>query len=275
MNTLYQVALADLKESIRAKWFLIYGLVFGGAIVILFLLGVTESKVLGFTGLSRLLITYIQLCVAVLPILILISTVRSVVGDRESNVLEYFLSMPVSLSAYFWGKTLSKFVLIFLPIFLSLVVAVIWGAIKSLPIPWSVTFYYPLLLATLAWCFLGLGMLISSTVKKQEWGLGLSILIWLILLLFIDVVLIGMMMQHQIQEEIIIGIGLLNPIMVFRAGGVLLFDPELTSIGPSSYVILDQLGYHGFLAYTLLYPVFIGWVFAVLGFIKFKKGDLI
>ena len=97
MNSLYQVALSDLKESIRAKWFLIYGLVFGGAIVILFLLGITESKVLGFTGLSRLLITYIQLCVAVLPILILISTVRSVVGDRESNVLEYFLSMPVSL----------------------------------------------------------------------------------------------------------------------------------------------------------------------------------
>ena len=88
MNTFFQVTLADFRESVRAKWFLIYSLVFGGAVILLFVLGVTESRVMGFTGLSRLLITYIQLCVAILPILVLISTVRSVVGDRESNILE-------------------------------------------------------------------------------------------------------------------------------------------------------------------------------------------
>jgi len=107
MNTFFQITLADCRESIRAKWFLMYSLVFGGTVVLLFVLGVTESRVMGFTGLSRLLITYIQLCVAILPILILISTVRSVVGDRESNILEYFLSMPISLTAYFWGKVLA------------------------------------------------------------------------------------------------------------------------------------------------------------------------
>jgi len=73
MNTFFQVTLADFRESVRAKWFLIYSLVFGGAVILLFVLGVTEARVMGFTGLSRLLITYIQLCVAILPILILIS----------------------------------------------------------------------------------------------------------------------------------------------------------------------------------------------------------
>ncbi len=275
MKTLCQVAAFDFKESVRAKWFLLYTLVFGGAIVLLFLLGITESKVMGFTGLSRLLITFIQLCVAVLPILILISTVRSVVGDRESNVLEYTLSMPISLGAYFWGKILSKFLLIFVPIFGALAGAVCWGFFKSLSIPWHVAGYYSLLLATLAWCFLGLGMLISTLVKKQEWGLGLSILIWLILLLFIDVILIGLMMQHQVLESVIVGIALLNPIMVFRTGAILLFDPELTAIGPASYVILDNLGYGGFLAFTLLYPLTLGWLFAGLGFFSFRKGDLV
>jgi len=274
MKALIQITLSDFKESVRAKWFLIYGLVFGGAVILLFVLGITESKVLGFTGLSRLLITYIQLCVAILPILVLISTVRSVVGDREANILEYFLSMPVSLGAYFWGKVISKFFLVFIPIFLALVGAVIWGVFKSLSIPWGIAGYYALLLASLSWCFLGLGMYISTLVKKQEWGLGLSVLIWLVLLLFIDAVLIGLMMQHQIIEGVIVGIALLNPIMVFRTGAVLLFDPELTAIGPASYVILDRLGYNGFLVFSIGYPIFLGWLFSFLGFFRFKKGDL-
>jgi len=274
MKTLFQVAKADFRESVRAKWFFIYSLVFGGAIILLFALGITESRVLGFTGLSRLLITYIQLCVAILPILILISTVRSVVGDRESNVLEYFLSMPISLAAYFWGKVTSKFILVFVPIFFALILAIIWGAIKGLFIPWSIIGYYSLLLGTLSWCFLGIGMLISSVVKRQEWGLGLSILIWLILLLFIDAILIGLMMQHKIMEEVIVGVSLLNPMMAFRTGAVLLFDPELTAIGPASWVILDALGFKGFLAFTLTYPFLLGWLFAGLGYFRFKRGDL-
>jgi len=275
MKSLLQITLADFKESVRAKWFLLYILVFGGAIVLLFVLGVTESKVMGFTGLSRLMITYIQLCIVVLPILVLISTVRSVVGDRESNILEYFLSMPISLGAYFWGKIISKFLLIFIPVLLALTGSVVWALIRDLIIPWKVAGYYALLLATLSWCFLGLGMLISSSVKKQEWGLGLSILIWLILLLFIDVILIGLMMQHQIRESIIVAIALLNPMMVFRTGSILLFDPEMSAIGPASYVILDAMGNRGFLLFALSYPLLLGWVFAFFGFLKFKNGDLV
>jgi ABC-2 type transport system permease protein len=74
---------------------------------------------------------------------------------------------------------------------------------------------------------------------------------------------------------VIVAVSLLNPIMVFRAGAVLLFDPELTSMGPASYVILDHMGYHGFLAFTILYPLSLGWLFSWLGFSRFKKGDLV
>jgi ABC-2 type transport system permease protein len=83
------------------------------------------------------------------------------------------------------------------------------------------------------------------------------------------------MLQQQIKESVIVAVSLLNPIMVFRAGAVLLFDPELTSMGPASYVILDNMGYGGFLAFTILYPLFLGWLFSFLGFFRFKKGDLV
>ncbi len=75
---------------------------------------------MGFTGLSRLLVTYIQLSMAILPVFVLITTVRSVAGDREAGVFEYLLSLPVGLAAWFWGKLLGRFVVVFLPVFLAM-----------------------------------------------------------------------------------------------------------------------------------------------------------
>jgi len=275
VKALSSMIMTDIRETMRAKWFLLYCIMFGGAIILLFAFGITESQVLGFTGLTRLLITYIQLCIAVLPIFILISTVRSVVGDRESNILEYFLSMPISLGAYFWGKLLSKFVMVFLPILLALTGAVIWGTIQGLSIPWGLVSYYSMMLASVSWCFLGIGMLISSSVRQQEFALGLSFFIWLLLLLFIDIIMIGILMQRQFPESLVIGLALVNPVQVFRTGAILLFDPELSAIGPASYVILDFFGKTGYLIFAVVYPMVLGWFCSWVGFQVFKRGDLI
>ena len=119
MNALLLTARLDIVESLRARWFMLYSLVFGGIVALLFAFGLTESRVLGFIGLSRLLVTYIQLTMAILPIFVLITTVRSVAGDREAGVFEYLLSLPVSLSAWFWGKIVGRYVTIFLPVFVA------------------------------------------------------------------------------------------------------------------------------------------------------------
>jgi len=87
MKQLWLTAKLDIVESLRARWFQIYTLVFGGIVALLFMFGLTESRVLGFIGLSRLLVTYIQLTMAILPIFVLITTVRSVAGDREAGEL--------------------------------------------------------------------------------------------------------------------------------------------------------------------------------------------
>ena len=275
MNSLLLMTWEEVRESVRAKWFFVYLAVFGGAVVLLFTLRVTESQVLGFTGISRLLLTYIQLSIAVLPIFILITTVRAVVGDRESNVLEYFLSMPITLASYYWGKLLGRFVIVFLPVSLTLLAAAGWGAVKGLAVPWAVLGYYSLLLAVLAWCFLGAGILISTIARRQESALGLAFLVWLVALLFIDIVLIGIMIQQRFSEEIIIGIAVLNPLQSFRTAAILLFDPSLTVMGPAANVILDSIGRFGFLVYALLYPFGLGWVLATIGFYVFRRGDLI
>lgn len=275
MRQLFLTARLDIAESLRARWFLIYSLVFGGIVALLFVFGLTESRVLGFIGLSRLLVTYIQLTMAILPIFVLITTVRSVAGDREAGVFEYLLALPVSLGAWFWGKLLGRYVMIFAPVFLAMLGAVLWGILDGIEIPWAMFGYYTALLAAMALCFLGLGMLVSTIARTTDAAQGAAFLLWLVLLLFLDLILLGVMIQGHVAPETAVTIALVNPLQVFRTAALAMFDPQLIVLGPSAYVILDLFGATGFQVFALVYPAVLGLGAALAGYLLFRRGDLL
>ncbi len=274
MKHLMLTAMADINESLRSRWFLIYTLIFGGIVVALFITGLTESRVMGFTGLSRTLVTYLQITMAILPVFVLLTTVRSVAGDREAGIFEYLLSLPVGLASWYWGKIIGRFVVVFLPVFLAMILAVVWAALKGAEIPWGQVMFYTLMLLVLAWCFLGIGMLISSLARSADVAQGAAFIIWLVLLLFLDLILLGIMIQNGSSSETVVLIALLNPLQVFRTGAMMLFDPQLVLLGPSAWVILDTFGHTGYLIYAIAYPLILGTLCAWLGYFFFKRGDL-
>ena len=275
MKNLLLIAYLDLKESIRAKWFLVYSLVFGGMIALFFIAGVTQSQVMGFSGLSRLLLMYIQITIVILPIFILVTTVRSISGDRDNHILEYMLSFPISLKQYYWGKILGRFITVFLPVFFAMILAVIYGVIIGASVPWEIFFLYSGLLFALSSAFLGIAFFISSFVKSSEVALGISFFVWIFLLAFIDIALISLMMQNRYEESMIIAIALANPMEIFRVAAISLFDPELTVMGPVAFYILDTFNQWAFVLFSILYPVLLGLVFAVFGYRIFSKKDLV
>ncbi len=274
MKHLWLTALLDISESLRARWFLLYSTVFGGIIVLLFIFGLTESRIMGFTGLSRLLVTYIQLCMAIVPVFVLISTVRSVAGDKEAGVFEYLLSLPVSLPAWYWGKVVGRFIVIFLPVFLAMAAGAVWALWRNIAVPWDLFGFYTGLLLALVWCFLGIGMLISSLAHSVDVAQGAAFFIWLFLLLFMDLILLGLMVQEQFAPEPLVLIALANPIQTFRTGAMLLFDPQLVLLGPTAYVILDLFGHLGYLIWSFSYPLVLGTICATTGYLLFRRGDL-
>jgi len=275
VNNLLLIAYLDLKESIRSKWFLVYSLVFGGMIALFFIAGITESQVMGFSGLSRLLLMYIQITIVILPIFILITTVRSISGDRDSHILEYMLSFPISLKQYYWGKVIGRFITVYLPVMFAMILAIIYGAFKGAEIPWAIFFLYTGLLFALSSAFLGIAFFISSFVKSSEVALGIAFFVWIFLLAFIDIALISLMMQERFSEELIITIAMLNPMEIFRVAAISLFDPELTVMGPVAYYILDSVSQANFVLLSIGYPVLLGIIFAFLGYRIFSKKDLV
>ena len=275
MKNLLLIAYLDIKESLRSKWFYVYALVFGGLMALFFITGVSDAVVMGFTGLSRMLLIFIQVTIIILPIFILVTTVKSISGDRESNVLEYMLSFPVSLKDYYWGKMVGRFATVFLPVFFALALGVVFGLIKGGDLPWGMVFLYSALLFSLCFTFLGIAFFLSSIVKSTDVALGSSFVVWIVLLAFIDIALIGLMLQNRINDEVILTVAMLNPIEVFRIGAITLFDPELTVIGPVAYYLLDTLGAKLLIVYAIVYPILVGALFALFGYIAFRKKDLL
>lgn len=105
---------------------------------------------------------------------------------------------------------------------------------------------------------------------RARWFLLYSLLFGasVVLPLFLDLILPGAMVKGPAAPE------LADPLQLFRAGAMVLFDPNLMLLGPAAYVILDHLGRAGCLAWALAYPLLVGTLCAVAGFRHFRRSDL-
>ena len=273
LGPLGTMAWLDLRETLRARWFQLYVLGFTSLMGLFFVFGLAESQVMGFTGLGRLLLTFIQVTLVVLPIFVLVTTARTLVGDRETGVFEYVLSLPVSLAAYYWGRLLGRTAAIALPLVVALGAGAAIERLRGGDVPWGVVAYYCLLVLALTFCFLGLAMLISVVSRTQEMAIGLAFGVWLLLEALIDALLIGLLVQERAPVEGVVAAALLNPLQAFRTAAIVLFDPELTILGSVSYALLDTLGRGGLLAWALSWPTLLGAGAAGLGAWIFVRRD--
>jgi len=273
--SLIQIMNADIRQNLRSKWFWTYSILFGGFVAVMFSTGITESQIIGFVGLSRLMVTFMQVSMVILPIYVLITTVRSVVGDRESNVMEYMLSLPVSFSGYFWGKFSAKFSVTYIPVFIALLGAAVWGSFTKLDVPWDLFMLYSALLASMIFCFLGISMFISAVSHSQDLAISTAFILWLLLVAFLDLILMGLLLKLRLDAGTVIGIGMINPLQVFRTAVLVLFDPELTVMGAASYFILDTVNRNWFIVFAIAYPVALGGLFGWIGNYFFKTRDII
>lgn len=275
MTKFINIVLLEIKYSIREKWFLLYFILFCGLMAGFLWSGITESQILGFSGLSRVLITYIEITIIILPLFILITTVRSVVMEKETLVLEYMISLPVSTSDYYWGKFVGRFVIIIIPILTAIAGSVIWAIIEGFHIPSAMVFFYSLLVISLSLCFLGLSYFISSISRKQDTAILTAFFVWFLFVMFIDVALLGLFLKFHININIILAATLANPIELFRIAAYSLFDPKLAIIGPIAWTVMAKLGHNGLIILAFVYPAFLGIFISYMGYILFKENDFL
>ncbi len=264
----------EIAEAFRARWFAAYALVFFGLVGVLLVFGLTESRVLGFTGLSRTLVTYIQLTMAILPIFILVTTVRSLTGDREAGVFEYILGLPVGIGAWYAGRFVGRFCLAAAPVVAAILGAVVYGVVRGVAVPWVELGFDIGLLLVLILVFVGLGFLISTITRSVDTAQTIAFILWLVFILSLDLVLLGALIRGRMAVEGVVAIAMLNPLQVFRTGSMLLFDPQLVLLGPTAYTVFDIFGRTGFMIWSFVYPAALGLAAALAGYWFLRRGDL-
>jgi ABC-2 type transport system permease protein len=211
----------------------------------------------------------------IMPVFILVTTARTLVGDRDAGVWEYLLSWPFRLSSYFWGKALGRITIIAAPLLLALIALVLLGGLRGAAVPWAIVGTYAVFLVAMVVCFTGIAMLISVTASNQEFAIGLAFALWLLFEAAIDSLLLGLLVKGRLMAEVVVGLALLNPIQAFRTASIALFDPELTTLGSISFTLLDSVGKWGLMVWAIGWPLMIGVISAWLGKEIFQKRDIV
>jgi len=65
-------------------------------------------------------------------------------------------------------------------------------------------------------------MYISSLARTQDLAVSSAFVIWLMLVAFLDLILMGIMLKFRFNPELVIGLGMLNPLQVFRTAVLVL-----------------------------------------------------
>ena len=249
----------ELRDAFRNRWFLLYAIAFAALSLALAWFSVSGAGSYGVAGFGRTTAGLINLILLIVPLMGLTLGAMSLAGEREKGTLVYLLAQPVSSAELLLGK--------FVGLALALTAALVIGfgltgilmAIVGGGGDFQVYLTLLVLSILLAIASLSMGFLISAAVKRAATAVGLSLFLWLILVYFGDLGLMGTAVVMQIDVRQLLALALVNPLQVFKIAAVLDLRENLEVLGPA--------GIYAFRAYGgALWPLLVGlllvWVIA-------------
>jgi ABC-2 type transport system permease protein len=262
MNTTAPRALfrLELSEAMRSRWLaftaVVYGVVFSGFVWF----GLRESRVLGFTGLSRVVLNVANAVVLAVPLVALVATSQTIVRARQSGFFELMLTQPVRRVDWLASVVASRFVVVVGPLFVLLLGALVAGRFAGGGDAMLAPVVARTLLVTtsLGWAFLGIGFWISARAKTPERAMVMALVAWLCAAALHDFALVGVLLRFRLAPGIVFGLAALNPVEAARIailGGV---DPELSVLGPVGFWLANKLGAGLGLAIGAGWPALLG-----------------
>jgi ABC-2 type transport system permease protein len=265
----------EMAEAFRSRWlfftFAVYLSTFGAFVW----LGLRESSVLGFTGMSRVVLNLSNALVLTLPLVALVATNQSVVRARSNGFFELMLAQPCTRGEWLGAAIAARLVVLALPIVLLLGFALSYGAGEgdALLVPLVVRSLGVAL--ALAVAFVGLGFLISSVAKSPERATVLGLLAWLGASMLHDFALVGTLLRWRVPAHLVFALAASNPVEAARIGILSAIDPELSVLGPVGFWLANAYGPHLALAIGIGWPLTLGAIAMVLAHKRLTRMDLV
>ena len=241
-NNVITISLKELQDARRNRWYLIYVLVFTGLSLALAWMGMTGLGDYGLAGFGRTAASIINIVLLVVPLMGLTLGAISLAGERERNTLQYLLAQPVTQFEVLFGKYLGLAIALFSALVLGFGISGIFISLQGGSAEINLYLLMVLLAFMLALVSLSLGFLISSMVRKGSTAISIALFIWLLLLIFGDLGLMGTSIMLRLGVGQLLTLTLLNPMQIFKIAAILNIRGSLEVLGPAGTYALRTYG---------------------------------
>lgn len=241
-QNIYVLIQKELRDARHNRWFMLYTIAFAALSLALAWLALSGAGNYGLAGFGRTSASLINLVLLIVPLMGLTLGALSLTGEREKGTLIYLMAQPVNQLELLLGK--------FTGMALALVAALGLGfGLTGLLIAANggeteIKIYVVLLLLSclLALASLSLGLLISALVTRSATAIGLALFLWLLLVFFGDLGLMGTAVVLQLNTRQLLAAALANPLQLFKLASILNLRQNLEVLGPAGVYAFRTYG---------------------------------
>jgi ABC-2 type transport system permease protein len=266
----------ELADALRSKWLVfvaaIYVVVFGAFLTI----GLRESSMLGFTGLSRVVLNLSTAVVLVLPLVALVATATTIPRARVTGVFDVLLVQPVKRNAWLLALALSRLLVLLAPLAVLLAAIVVVGLRQGESTALVMEAARTLAIASaLVAGYTGIGLALAAFASTPDKGVIYALVVWIMGAAFHDLALLGVLLRWRLPPMAVFSLAASNPMEAARIGILSGIDPDLSLLGPVGFWIANDLGATKAFLLGVSWPLVLGLVGFGIARARFLRSDLV
>lgn len=265
----------ELADALRSRWVAFTASTYAAVFGLFVWLGLRESSVLGFTGISRVVLNLSNALVIVIPLVSLVATCQAVVRARTSGFFELFLTQPCRETDWYRAALAARVLVIVGPLAVLLVGALTYGAASHETQVLPLALRSLLVAASLTWAFVGIGFFLSSWAATVERAIVFAVVAWLLASALHDFALIGVLLQLRLSPAAVFALAAANPVEAARLAILSGIDSELSVLGPVGFWLANTLGPRVTLLLGVVWPACVGTLAAWAGARRLRRTDLV
>jgi len=221
MNTTFTIAGQEIRDGLRNRWIIALTLVLAGFSLSLTLLGSAPGGTVGASPLLVTIVSLSSLTIFLLPLIGLMLSYDSIVGEIERGTMLLLLSYPVARWQVMIGKFLGHMAILTFATIVGYGASGIVAAFSGDSVDneaWLAFATMTVSSIVLGGAFLAIGYLISTCVRERATAGGVAIGIWLFFVLVYDMVLLGLLVSQgdAIAGGVFHALLLANPADAYR-----------------------------------------------------------
>jgi ABC-type transport system involved in multi-copper enzyme maturation permease subunit len=272
VSGIWGVLSLTFKETIRAKWLILFSIIFFLLAIDIPDLLANQTHILPPQYLASFLGVLVTISFPIIPLLSLPMSATSIVDDREMGTLQYILSNPISKSEFFLGRTAGLLLSTTLALVLGFGGASIFSYTTNVS-QYSGIIFLITFAVMLNMSMVGLGFVISNFSKRKVTALAFAIFAWLMFTVLSSVDSLAVVLNLEFGVYPALSLVFLDPVEMARilaAVGLGLNDAQWGSLGLLSYDIF------GSSMQTVLLAGLSVWILVMLAasFLVFRHQDL-